>query len=120
MKSTASEPGLMSYMYGIGGVSYFCGKTASQKYFFQIVSKKTKTLRLWLSKIQIWIWSEESTQSVDFMGSRSVFGFAPKKKNPVLDLEIRISIFPQKRTHKLHIFFQLWRQHLLFIFNLNS
>ena len=44
MKSTASEPGLMSYMYGIGGVSYFCGKTACQKYFFQIVSKKTKTL----------------------------------------------------------------------------
>ena len=73
----------MSYMYGICGVSHFCGKTACQKYFFQIDSKKQqqqKTLRLWISKIQIWIWSEESTQSVDFMDSRSVFGFAPQKR----------------------------------------
>ena len=57
---------------------YFCGKTAYQtEYFFEILSKN-KMLRLWISKIQIWIWLEESTQSVDFMDSWSVFAFAQK------------------------------------------
>ena len=35
-----------------------------------------KTLRLWISKIRISILSEESTLSVDFMDSWSVFGYA--------------------------------------------
>ena len=39
----------------------FVLKTAWRKYCFQILSKKT--LRLRASKIRIWIWSEESTQS---------------------------------------------------------
>ena len=30
-------------MYGICGVAYFCGKTACQKYFFQILSPKKRS-----------------------------------------------------------------------------
>ena len=76
--------------------SFYFRKTACQKYFFQILSQKM--LGLWISKIWIWIWSEESTLSVDFMDSWSVFGFAQKNakslfgfRNPDLD-------FP-KKTH---------------------
>ena len=58
-------------------------------------------LRLWIWKIRIWNWSEESTLSVDFMDSWSVFGFAQKTQNPFLDSEIRIWIFP-KNAPKLN------------------
>ena len=68
----------------------FVRKTACQKYFFQILSQKKTLRRLWTSKIRIWIWSEESTQNVDFMDSRFVFEFAQKTQNPFLDSEIRI------------------------------
>ena len=53
----------------------------------------------------MYIWSEESTLSVDFMDSWSVFGFAKKKpKNPFLDSETRIWIFPEKRSLSVDIF----------------
>ena len=87
-------------------VYHFCSKTACHKNFFQILSQKP--LRLWIAKILIWSWCEESTLSVNFMDSWSVFGFwappPPKKKKKkkwqhrFLDLEIRIWIFPQKNT----------------------
>ena len=66
-----------------------------------------KTLRLWISKIWICIWSEESTLSVDFMDSWSVFGFAPPKtQNPFLDSEIMDLDFP-KKTHLKRRYFYL-------------
>ena len=70
-----------SYIYGICCVPFcFLEKPLNcQKYFFQILSQ-TKTLRLWISKIRIWIWSQEPTLSVYFMDSLSVFGFAQKKR----------------------------------------
>ena len=74
----------------------FVRKTACQKYFF-LKSFPKQTLRLWISKILIWIWSEESTQSVDFTDPWSVFGFALKNENPFLDSEIRIWIYPPKK-----------------------
>ena len=58
---------------------------------------------MWISKIRIWIWSEESTPSVDFMDSWSVFGFAQKTQNTFLDSEIHIWIFPKKRTLRVDI-----------------
>ena len=61
---------------------FFFWKTACQKYFCQILSPK-KTLSLWISRIGIRIWSEESTLSVDFMDSWSVFGFSPKNAKSV-------------------------------------
>ena len=47
------------------------------------------------------IWSEESTQSVDFKDSRSIFGFAQKHAKSFLNSEIPIWIFPEQRTLKL-------------------
>ena len=58
---------------------------------------------MWISKIRIWIWSEESTPSVDFMDSWSVSGFAQKTQNTFLDSEIHIWIFPKKRTLRVDI-----------------
>ena len=86
----------------------FVGKPLVKKTFFKSFPKK-KTLRLWISKIKIWIWFEESTHSVDFIkGFMIRFWICPtEKQNPFLDSEIRIWIFPKKRTHKLRIFFQL-------------
>ena len=52
---------------------------------------------MWIPKIWIWIWSEESTLSEDFMDSWSVFGFG----NPDLD-------FPKQ----IHPFVYNVRQHL--------
>ena len=82
---------------------FLFAKNRLSKILFKSFPKKT--LRLWISKIRIWIWSEESTLSVDFMNSWSVFGYAPKHPksvfgfgNPDLDSEIRIWIFPKKRT----------------------
>ena len=46
----------------------------------------------------------KSTLSVDFMDSWSVFGFAQKTRNPFLDSEIQIWIFPKKRTLSVDIF----------------
>ena len=78
-------------MYGICGVAYFCGKTASQKYFFQILSPK-KTLRLWISKSRfgfdpknpprVWIlWIYDPFLDLTNRNAKSVFGFG----NPDLD-----------------------------------
>ena len=51
----------MSYMYGICGVSHFCGNTACQKNFFQIVSKK-----------------QQQKKRSGFESQKSRFGFDPK------------------------------------------
>ena len=82
---------------------YFFEKPLVKNTFFTSFPKKT--LRLWILKIWICIWSEESTQSVDFMDSWSLFGFAQKNSksvfgfgNPDLDSENRIWIFQKKRT----------------------
>ena len=69
---------------------FFFEKPLVKNTFFK--SFPQKTLRLWISTIRICIWSEESTLSVDFMDSWSVFGYAPKK------FKIRFWIFPKKRT----------------------
>ena len=82
---------------------FFCEKPLVKNTFFKSFPKKT--LGFWISKIRIWIWSDESTPRVYFMDpwsvfehaqkySKSVFGFG----NPDLDLKIRIWIFPKKRT----------------------
>ena len=84
-------------------IFFFFEKPLVKNTFFKSFPKKT--LRFWISKIWIYIWSEESTLSVDFMDSWSVFGFAKKKpKNPFLDSETRIWIFPEKRSLSVDIF----------------
>ena len=74
----------------------FVQKTDCQKYFFKSFPKTT--LRLWISKIRIWIWSEQSTLRVDSMDSWSVSGFAPQKRK--ICLWIRKSEFGfSQKTH---------------------
>ena len=83
----------MSYMYGICGVSHFCGKTACQKYFFQIDSKKqqqknAQVLNLKNPDLDL---IRRIHPECGFYGFTIRFWICPrKKKNPVLDLEIRI------------------------------
>ena len=55
-------------------------------------------LGLWISKIRIWIWSKESTLSVDFMDLWSVFGFAPKKRKIPFWIQKSGFGFSQKTT----------------------
>ena len=86
-------------MYGICCVPFLFRKPLVKITFFKSFPKKT--LRLWISKIQMWIWSEESTQSVDFMDSWSVFGFAPKNTKSAFGFRIPDSDFPKKTHPKL-------------------
>ena len=59
-------------------VHYFCSENRLSKIlFFKSFSKKRSDCK---SQTPDWIWSEESTQTVDFMDSWSVFGFAPQKR----------------------------------------
>ena len=76
----------MPYMYGTCCVPFLFRKPLVKNTFFK--SFPQETFRLWISKIRIWIWWEESTRSVDFMDSWSVFGFR----------NWRIWIFPKKST----------------------
>ena len=70
--------------------SFFFRKTAWQKDFFQILfQKNTQIVNL-----------KNPDLGLDFMDSWSVFGFAQKTQNSFLDSEIRIWIFPKKRTLK--------------------
>ena len=84
-------------MYGICCVPFSLRKTACQKYFFQILSQK-ETLRQRISKIRIWIWSEESIQSMDFMDPWSGFGFAQKNEKSVFGFGNPDLGFPKKCT----------------------
>ena len=87
----------MSYMYGTCCVPFLFRKPLVKNTFFK--SFPQETFRLWISKIRIWIWSEESTRSVDFMDSWSVFGFVQKNAKSVFGFRNwRIWIFPKKRT----------------------
>ena len=54
--------------------TFLSGKPLVKNTFFKSFPKK-RSDSLWNSKIRIWIWSEESTQSVDFKNSWPVFGF---------------------------------------------
>ena len=74
---------------------FFFAKNRLSKILFKSFPKKT--LRLWISKIRIWIWSEESTLSVDFMNSWSVFGYAPKTLK--IRFWIRKSVFGFSRKN---------------------
>ena len=82
---------------------HFCSENRLSKILFSNPFPKKTLRRLWISKIRIWIWSEESTPSVDFMDSWSVFEFAQKTQNTFLDSEIHIWIFPKKRTLRVDI-----------------
>ena len=65
-------------MYGIWCVPFLFGKPLVKNAFFKSFPKKM--LRLWISKIRIWIWSEESTQSVSLWIHDPFFNLpAPKK-----------------------------------------
>ena len=87
----------MSYMYGTCCVPFLFRKPLVKSTFFK--SFPQKTFRLWISKIRIWIWSEESTHECGFYGFMIRFWICQKKtQNPFLDSEIRIWIFPKKRT----------------------
>ena len=100
-------------MYGICCVPFSLRKTACQKYFFQILSQK-ETLRQRISKIRIWIWSEESIQSVDFMDPWSGFGFAQKNEKSVFGFGNPDLGFPKKctlgwvRLGNLDLDFEIW------------
>ena len=70
---------VQSYMYGICRVPFLFRKPLVKITFFKSFAKKT--LRLWISKIQIWIWSEESTQlECGFYGFMIRFWICPKKR----------------------------------------
>ena len=69
----------------------FVRKTACQKYFFQILSpQKNREI------VNLKIWSDKSTQSVDwFLWIHDSFFDLPKRrKNTSLDSEIKVWIFP--------------------------
>ena len=68
----------------------FVRKTACQKYFFQILSKKKNAPQIVNLKNPDLDLIRRSTQNVDFMDSRFVFEFAQKTQNPFLDSEILI------------------------------
>ena len=93
--ATNIGPVLMPYMYGICVVPFVLfAKSLVKNTFFKSASKKM--VKWWISNVPIWIWSEEATQSVDFMDSRSLVRFFPKKtQNLFLDSEIRIWMFPK-------------------------
>ena len=87
----------MPYMYGTCCVPFLFRKPLVKNTFFK--SFPRETFRLWISKIRISIWCEESTRSVDFMDSWSVFGFVQKNAKSVFGFRNwRIWIFPKKRT----------------------
>ena len=89
----------MSYLYGICGVPYFCGKTACQKYFFQILSPHQKNVQFVNLKNPDLDLIQRIHPECGFYGFMIRFWICPKKtQNPVLDSEIRIWIFPKKRT----------------------
>ena len=70
----------------------FVRKTACQKYFFQILSQKKKNREI----VNLKIWSDKSTQSVDwFLWIHDSFLDLPKRRqNTSLDSEIKVWIFP--------------------------
>ena len=97
----------MSYLYGFCGIPYFCRKTASQEYFFQILSPPKKRSGCESQKSRFGF-DPKNPPGVWILRIHDPFLDLPQKtQNPFLDSEIRISIFPQKRTHKLRIFFRL-------------
>ena len=89
--------------------TFVFGKPLVKNTFFESFTKKM--LRLWISKIRIWIWSEDSTQSVDFKDSWFVFGIGnpdldfPKKTHPFTTVAIVLESENNRHTCKLH----LWR-----------
>ena len=83
----------------------FFRKTACQKYFFQILSQKNaQIVNLKNPDLDLIRRIPPPPPSVDFMDSWSVFGFAENTQNTFLDSEIRIWIFPEKRTLSVDIF----------------
>ena len=80
---------------------FFFAKNRLSKILFKSFPKKT--LRLWISKIRIWIWSEESTLSVDFMNSWSVFGYAQKHSKSVFGFGNPYLDFPEKTHPYIHV-----------------
>ena len=93
---------------------FFFEKPLDKNTFFKSFSKKT--LRLWISKIQIWIWSEEC----GFYGFMIRFSICPKKGK--IHFWIRKSGFgfsQKKRTLKVNLLLTsylrvLWRKCLRF------
>ena len=80
---------------------FFFAKNRLSKILFKSFPKKT--LRLWISKIRIWIWSEEFTLNVDFMDSWSVFGYAPKNSKSVFGFGNPYLDFPEKTHPNIHV-----------------
>ena len=83
----------------------FFSKNRLSKTLFSNPFPPKKTLRLWISKIRIWIWSEESTLSVDFMDSWSVFGFAQKNVKSVFGFGNPDWDFPKSTHPKCRYFY---------------
>ena len=81
-------------------VARFCSENRWSKILF-LNPFPEKKLNWWISKMRIWIWSEESTHSVDYKDSWSVYGFAQKQAKSSLNSEIPIWIFLKKLTLKL-------------------
>ena len=82
---------------------FLFGKPLVKNTFFKSFPKKT--LRFWISKIWIYIWSEESTLSVDFMDSWSVFGFAQKNVKSVFGFGNPDWDFPKSTHPKCRYFY---------------
>ena len=80
---------------------FFFAKNRLSKILFKSFPKKT--LRLWIPKLRISIGSEESTLSVDFMNSWSVFGYAQKHSKSVFGFGNPYLDFPEKRHPYIHV-----------------
>ena len=80
---------------------FFSRKTACQKYFSNPFPKKRSDCES--QKIRIWIWSEESTLSVDFMNSWSVFGYTQKHSKSVFGFGNPYLDFLEKKHPNIHV-----------------
>ena len=87
----------MSYLYDICHVPFFFRKNACQKYFFKILSpKKAQIVNLKNPDLDL---IQRIHPKCGFYGLMTCFWICPPKtQNPFLDSEIRIWIFPKKRT----------------------
>ena len=80
---------------------FFCEKPLVKNTFFKSFPKKT--LRFWISKIRIWIWSDESTPRVYFMDPWSVFEHAQKNSKSVFGFGNPDLDFPEKTHPNIHV-----------------
>ena len=87
---------LMAQSYGVSNIS---SVTICQKYFFRILSRKNAQI-VNLKNPDLDLIRRIHSQRVDFMDSRSVFGFAPKNAKSVFGFgNPDLDFLKKKKTH---------------------